>query len=137
MISPCWGRFSKMDPRADPRSVTMRGGPSPSVVGPCLLGSLGRRPYREGFARPVEGRRRAVVLAPSWLQVRIFSRFVCMFFAFWVHLTPSGYFLAISRDFFLIFDGFGEGLGRIWGGFRANTYIYIYICILYIDIEYI
>ena len=23
MISPCWGRFSKMDPRADPRSVTI------------------------------------------------------------------------------------------------------------------
>ena len=32
MISPCWGRFSKMDPRADPRSVTMRGGPPPSVL---------------------------------------------------------------------------------------------------------
>ena len=31
MISPCWGRFSKMDPRADPRSVTMRGGPHPSA----------------------------------------------------------------------------------------------------------
>ena len=113
-----------MDPRADPRSVTMRGGPSPSVVGPCLLGSLGRRPYREGFARPVEGRRRAVVLAPSWLQVRIFSRFVCMFFAFWVHLTPSGYFLAISRDFFLIFDGFGEGLERILGRFFDDVSYY-------------
>ena len=31
MISPCWGRFSKMDPRVDPRSVTMRGGPHPSA----------------------------------------------------------------------------------------------------------
>ena len=35
MISPCWGRFSKMDPRADPRSVTMRGGPPPSVLNPA------------------------------------------------------------------------------------------------------
>ena len=38
MISPCWGRFSKMDPRADPRSVTMRGGSLPQTrVEPLLL----------------------------------------------------------------------------------------------------
>ena len=37
MISPCWGRFSTMDPRADPRSVTMRGGPLPSA---CWIRTL-------------------------------------------------------------------------------------------------
>ena len=31
MISPCWGTFSKMDPRADPRSVTIRGGSLPQT----------------------------------------------------------------------------------------------------------
>ena len=30
IIWPCWGIFSKLDPRADPRSVTMRGGPPPA-----------------------------------------------------------------------------------------------------------
>ena len=28
---PCCGKAYKLDPRADPRSVTMRGGPPPSV----------------------------------------------------------------------------------------------------------
>ena len=31
IIWPCWDIFSILDPRADPRSVTMRGGPPPSV----------------------------------------------------------------------------------------------------------
>ena len=29
-IWPCWGKASKLDPRADPRSVTMRGGSTPA-----------------------------------------------------------------------------------------------------------
>ena len=36
MIWPCWGRVSKQDPRADPRSVTIRGGPPPAWLNETL-----------------------------------------------------------------------------------------------------
>ena len=100
-------------PRYAPRSVTMRGGPSPSVVGPCLLRSLGRRPYREGFARPAEGHRR-----PS------------NFFILGAKLAPSSHFFAICLHFFrtmlrscvfyrfpMVFEWILEGLGKILGVF--------------------
>ena len=71
------------------------GVPPPAWLDPAFLEVWGRRPYREGSARPVEGHRRTIdgpstayrssfknsSWAPSWLQVRIFSQFVCIFFA--------------------------------------------------------
>ena len=92
----------------------MRGGPSPSVVKPCLLGSLGRRPYREGFARPVEGRR-----GPS------------DFLSLGAKLAPSSHFFAICLHFFrtmlrscvcyrflMVFEWILEGLEKVLGVFR-------------------
>ena len=67
------------------------GVPPPAWLDPAFLEVWGRRPYRVGFARPVEGHRtfqNSIEVhrsfsswAPSWLQVRIFSQFVCTFFA--------------------------------------------------------
>ena len=40
IIWPCWGIFSKLDPRVDPRSVTMRGGPPPAWLDRTVNGRI-------------------------------------------------------------------------------------------------
>ena len=111
------GRISSFQrpPRclANSLGVTMRGGPSPSVVEPGLLRSLGRRPYRVGFARPAEGHR-----GPS------------TFFILGAKLAPSSHFFAICLHFFrtmfrsrvfyrstMVLAWLLGGLGRIPGVF--------------------
>ena len=100
------------------------GVPPPAWLNPAFLEVWGQRPYREGSARPVDEYRPSFKnssWAPSWLQVRIFSRFVCIRFAFWAHLTPSCYFLrflTMFLDFRLILGGFG----RIWGRFLDDVW---------------
>ena len=87
-VFPVTSRFATGTPalpRYAPRSVTMRGGPSPSVVKSRLLGSLGPKALQSGVRTSRRGPSGAIdpfsSWAPSWLQVRIFSQFVCIFFA--------------------------------------------------------
>ena len=109
MISPCWGRFSKMDPRADPRSVTMRGGPSPSVVRPCLLRSLGRRPYRVGFAGPSG--------SPDFLSLGAKLAPSSHFFAICLHFFRTMLRSCVFYRFLMVFEWILEGLGKVPGVF--------------------
>ena len=85
-----------------------------------FLEVLRRRPYREGFARPVEGADgpstgycpsfKNSSWAPSWLQVRICSQLVCIFRARCFEVA----FFIVSRWFW---DGFWEVWRRFWGCF--------------------
>ena len=86
------------------------GVPPPAWLNLAFLEVWGRRPYRVGFARPVELHRTFSSWAPSWLQVRIFSQFVCIFFARCLEVA----FFIVSRWFL---NGFWEGWGRFWGCF--------------------
>ena len=90
-------------------SMEFAGVPAPAWLNPAFLEVWGRRPYREGSARPVEGRRRRRTFchwAPSWLQVHIFSQFVCIFFARCFEVA----FFNVSRWFL-------NGFWKVWGGF--------------------
>ena len=107
-----------MDPRADPRSVTMRGGPPPSVgnlVPECSsFHFLAKMISRQGYAQAVEDLS-PLLLGGSWGHVGlIFRNFSYYFRIFGV----SSLMLVFFIDFFgfwLDFSRFGEGFGRIWG----------------------
>ena len=115
MISPCWGRFSKMDPRADPRSVTMRGG----LVDPPACRMTGIRASHAFWwsEAPLRGRRvsRRVFFSfsfggPSWLQVG--SKIAPRSF-FFSNFFARCFEVAFFSVFRLFFNGFWEVLGRI------------------------
>ena len=92
------------------------GVPPPAWLDPAFLEVWGRRPYRVGFARPVEGHR-----SPS------------KFFILGAKLAPSSHFFAICLHFFrtmlrscvfyrfpmvrVDFGRFGEGSGGVWKWF--------------------
>ena len=91
----------------------MRGGPSPSVVKPRPSWKFGAEgPTERGPhvpSRAVEGYRPSFKnssWAPSWLQVRIFSLFVCVFFA-----------RCLEVAFFTVSPWFWNGFWEVWGGF--------------------
>ena len=91
------------------------GVPPPAWLNPAFLEVWGRRPYRVGFTRPAESRRVTLLLThfsfwgPSWLQLRIFSQFVCIFFARCFEVT----FLSFPDGFKMDFGRFGEGSGGV------------------------
>ena len=98
----------------------MRGGPSPSVVGPCLLRSLGRRPYREGFARPAEGHRRpstAIELFHLGRQVGSKFAFFRNLFAFFSHDASKLRFYRFPMVLKWILEGLGKVPGVFWRWF--------------------
>ena len=103
-------KLSRSPPRRDARSVKMRGGPSPSVVEPCLLGSLGPKALQRGVRTSRRGPSDFSSWAPSWVQVRSFSQFVCIFCARCLEVA----FFTVSRWFL---NGFWEVWGRFWGCF--------------------
>ena len=96
------------------------GVPPPAWLNPVLLGSLGPkalqrgvRTSRRGLSTAVDGRRTFSSWAPSWLQVRSFSRFVCIFFARCFEVA----FFIVPRWFL---NGFWEVWGRFWGCFGGG-----------------
>ena len=95
----------------------MRGGPSPSVIESRLLRSLGRRPYREGFARPAEGHRRPsnfFILGAKWAPS---SHFFRNLFAFFSHDASNCVFYRFPMVFEWILEGLGKVPGVFWRWF--------------------
>ena len=82
------------------------GVPSPSVVRPSLLGSLGPKALQSGVHTARRGPSHFSFWAPSWLQVRIFSQFVCIFFA-------RCFEVAFFYRFLMVFEWILEGLGKV------------------------
>ena len=113
MISPCWGRFSKMDPRADPRSVTMRGGPSPSVVRPRLLGSLGPKALQSGVRTSRRGPSKSIEVFHLGRQVG--SKFA--FFAICLRFLRAMFRSCVFCRFPMVLEWILGGSGRVLGVF--------------------
>ena len=83
---PCCGKAYKLDPRADPRSVTMRGGPRPLQRDRTelrTLWSLVRLRSKQGPDRAK--RRPATILTPSFLPpfARLLKLCWAIFHNFW------------------------------------------------------
>ena len=98
----------------------MRGGPSPSVVKPRPSWTFGAKgPTERGPhvpSRAIDGHRTFSSWAPSWLQVRIISQFVCVFFARCLEVA----FLSFPDGFGMDFGRFGEGSGNVLEMFFKN-----------------
>ena len=102
----------------------MRGGPSPSVVGPCLLGSLGPKALQSGvrMARrgPSTGRRRAVGPALKiHLGRQVGSKFAFFrnLFAFFSHDASKLRFYRFPMVLKWILEGLGKVPGVFWRWF--------------------
>ena len=106
---PCCGKAYKLDPRADPRSVTMRGGLRPPCVKrdlpsahPLSLHGRGFAPLERGTRRPSHfwGTSSRVLLGGFWEH---FGHFFSLCFALGHVLDASwallGRFYAMFNDF--------------------------------------
>ena len=88
---------------ATPRGASQCAGvPPPAWLDPAFLEVWGRRPYRVGFARPVEGRRQAIGLALKiHLGRQVGSKFAFFrnLFAFFSHDASKLRFLSFPDGF--------------------------------------
>ena len=88
------------------------GVPPPAWLDPAFLEVWAEGPTERGShvpSRAIELRRTFSSWAPSWLQVRIFSQFVCIFFARCFELR----FLSFPDGFWMDFGRFGEDSGGV------------------------
>ena len=118
-----WKNFGKMlggylrfrDPRAaSPTRLASQcaGVPPPAWLNPAFLEVWGRRPYRVGFARPVEGHRtpsKSIELFHLGRQVGSKFAFFRNLFAFFSHDASKLRFLSFPDGFWMDFGRFGEG----------------------------
>ena len=92
------------------------GVPPPAWLNPAFLEVWAEGPTEwgsHGPSRAIELRRTFSSWAPSWLQVRIFSQFVCIFFARCFEVA----FFIVSWWFL---NGFWKVWGRFWGCFGGG-----------------
>ena len=91
----------------------MRGGPSPSVVEPCLLGSLGPKALQRGVR--TSRRRPSTAIELFHLGRQVGSKFAVFrnLFAFFLHDAWKLRFLPFPDCFFMDFGMFGEGSGGV------------------------
>ena len=115
MIWPCWRRFSKMDPRADPRSVTIRPAPPCGPRGGLITHSLSFQASQlrcSGVAYAAEAHRH---LHPSpffgfKIRLQNLSSFFRFFFGFSAQTPPQMEAKSSPKsDFWLLF---GRSVGE-------------------------
>ena len=91
----------------------MRGGPSPSVVEPHLLGSLGPKALQSGVRTARRGPPTTVVLFILGAKLAPSSHF----FAICLHFFRTMFRSCVFYRFLMVFEWILEGLGRVLGVF--------------------
>ena len=91
------------------------GVPPPAWLDPAFLEVWGRRPYRVGSARPVEGHRRAIELFILGAKLAPSSHFFAMCLRFLRAMFRS----CVFYRFPMVLEWILGGLGRVLGVFRT------------------